>query len=126
MTGRLDGRSAVITGGGSGIGRATALRFAQEGASVLAVDQDAEGAAETCRQIEAAGGQAEAFEADVTDSESARRGVSAALDAFGAVDVLMTAAGISVGRSVVDTEPCNCPIAEPYSFAPVELSGLPI
>lgn len=105
MVGRLDGRVAVITGGGSGIGQATAVRFAEEGACVLAVDMDGAGAAETVRLVEAAGGEAAAFEADVTDPAAATHGVATAVERFGKVDVLMTGAGISVGQTVIKTEP---------------------
>ena len=105
MTGRLTGRVALITGGGSGIGQATALRFAEEGANVFVVDQDAEGAAKTADLVQGAGGQAATFEADVTEPSAAHHGVATARERFGRVDVLMTAAGISVGQTVVKTEP---------------------
>ena len=58
MAGRLEGKSAVITGGGSGIGRACALRFAEEGATVCVADLDATAAAETARRVEATGRKA--------------------------------------------------------------------
>ena len=61
----LEGRGAVITGAGSGVGRASALRFAEEGAQVLCLDIDGERAEETARQVEAAGGSALAHQADV-------------------------------------------------------------
>src|SRR5581483_10153263 len=67
MPGRLEGKVALITGGGSGIGRASAERFAAEGARVCVVDRSLEGAAETVQRVEAAGGQAFAAGADVTD-----------------------------------------------------------
>ena len=102
---RLEGKVAVVTGGGSGIGRASAVAMAQEGASVFAVDQDPDGAAETATMVSDLGAQAASFEADVTDEDAARHGVATAIERFGRVDVLMTAAGISVGRTVVDTEP---------------------
>ena len=105
MTGRLEGRIAIITGGGSGIGQATARRFAQEGASVVIVDQNADGAAETAAIVEGIGAVAMVYPADVTDPTAAEQGVAAALERFGQIDVLMTGAGISVGRTVVATEP---------------------
>jgi len=64
----IKGRTAVITGGGSGIGRATAVRLAAEGASVLTADLDEAGARETVRLIESAGGRAAAMRVDVTDA----------------------------------------------------------
>jgi 2-keto-3-deoxy-L-fuconate dehydrogenase len=105
MSGRLDGRVAVITGGGSGIGRATAQAFLDEGASVLVVDQDEAAALSTVDELGGATGRIASFVADVTDPEAAHHGVAAAVERFGPVDVLMTAAGISVGRTVVGTEP---------------------
>ncbi len=105
MTGRLSGKVAVITGGGSGIGQMSATRFAEEGASVFVVDQNGEGASATEALVAEAGGACESFVCDVTDENAATDGVAAALEAFGRVDVLMTAAGISVGRRVVETEP---------------------
>jgi len=103
----LDNKVAIITGGGSGIGQMTATRFAEEGASIFVADQDADGAAATTALVEAAGGVCASFVCDVTDEDAAAAGVSRALEAYGRVDVLMTAAGISVGRRVVETEPAD-------------------
>lgn len=102
---RLGGRVAVITGGGSGIGRSTAVRFAEEGASVVVVDQDAEGAAETVSLIAEQGGIASSSVADVTDEDAADRIVGEVAAQYGSVDVLMTAAATSVGKTVPDTTP---------------------
>jgi NAD(P)-dependent dehydrogenase (short-subunit alcohol dehydrogenase family) len=73
MAGKLEGRVAWITGGASGIGRATALRFAEEGAAVAVADYNLAGAEETVRTIEAAGGKAIAQRLDVTDEAAAGR-----------------------------------------------------
>jgi len=105
VTGRLEGRTAIITGGGSGIGRATALRFGAEGAAVLVVDLDEAGAAGTVEAMAEHGHPAAWMAADVTDPAAAERGVAQAVETFGSVDVLMTGAGISVGRRVVETDP---------------------
>jgi NAD(P)-dependent dehydrogenase (short-subunit alcohol dehydrogenase family) len=92
--GRLAGRVALVTGAGSvgpgsGNGRATAVLFAREGASVAVVDRDPEAAAETARLIEAeACGRAVVIEADVTDPASAAAMAARCLDAFGRIDVL--------------------------------------
>src|SRR5258708_2766845 len=94
MPGRLEGKVAVITGGGSGIGRATAQRFAQEGASICAADLVLEGAAETVRLVEAAGGSAIAVQVDTTDEAANDAMIQRCVDAFGGVDVLVAAAGI--------------------------------
>ncbi len=93
----LQGKSAVITGAGSGIGRATALLFAREGAAVLAVDRDLTGVSETVSQIVAAGGHATALAADAGSEADVTRFVAQALDALGGIDVLYANAGVSGG-----------------------------
>lgn len=106
MTARLEGKVALITGGGSGIGRASSVLFAQEGAAaVVVVDRDGAGAATTATECEAAGSQALAVEANVTETDAPDRIVAEVIERFGHLDVLMTAAGISVGRTLVDTSP---------------------
>jgi 3-oxoacyl-[acyl-carrier protein] reductase len=92
MAGRLQDKVALITGAGSGIGRASAERFAAEGAQVVAVDL--EGAAETVAVIEAAGGEGLALTTDVADEDAVAAMAEVALERFGKVDVLMNNAGI--------------------------------
>lgn len=104
---KLDKRVAVITGGGSGIGRATALLFAKEGASIAIVDRDEAGAAETVRLITGGGGKAIARIGDVGKVGSADADASAILNAWGRIDVLMTAAGFSCGGTVTTTDPVD-------------------
>src|SRR5947209_12089696 len=94
MAGRLDGKVALITGGGSGIGRACAVRFAAEGAAVCAADLNLEGAAETAHTIEAAGGRALALQLDTTNEQACLAAVERCVEAFGAVDLAVAAAGI--------------------------------
>lgn len=91
---RLENKVALITGGGSGIGRATALRFAREGAAVCCADRNLEGAAAVVNEVEAAGGRASAVEVDTSDEAACERMVAECVNAFGAVDVLVAAAGI--------------------------------
>jgi NAD(P)-dependent dehydrogenase (short-subunit alcohol dehydrogenase family) len=86
---RLKDRIAIITGGGSGIGRATALQFAREGASVLVADIEPSSGAETVASIKAQGGQAAALVADVSDEAAAARIVGRAVELWGRVDVLV-------------------------------------
>jgi NAD(P)-dependent dehydrogenase (short-subunit alcohol dehydrogenase family) len=92
MAGRLAGRAALVTGAGSGLGAATALRFAAEGARVVCADLDEERAAQTAQQ---AGAEASAVRVDVTDADSAAAAVAATLERLGAIDVLFHAAGIA-------------------------------
>lgn len=89
---RLEGRVCLVTGAASGIGRATAVLFAREGARVAVADQDRPGAEETVRQ---AGERAASFEVDVTDEESCRRLAEAVIERFGRIDVLFNNAGVS-------------------------------
>jgi NAD(P)-dependent dehydrogenase (short-subunit alcohol dehydrogenase family) len=97
---RFEGRVALITGGGSGIGRATAVRLAAEGAAVAVVDIRPERAEKVRKEIEAAGGRAIAVAADVTKATEAERMVVEVMEAFGRLDVLLTAAGIGGGGTV--------------------------
>ncbi len=99
---RFENRVAWVAGGGSGIGRASALRLAAEGAVVVVADINAETGEETCRQIVAAGGLAHFVYADVTQKKDCRNMVWDALRAFDRLDVLLTSAGISAGGTVVD------------------------
>jgi NAD(P)-dependent dehydrogenase (short-subunit alcohol dehydrogenase family) len=91
----LAGRVALVTGGASGIGRATALLMAQEGARVLVADRDGEGAARTAAAITQAGGTAQGHAADVTDEAQVAGMVQAALSAYGALDCAFNNAGVA-------------------------------
>jgi NAD(P)-dependent dehydrogenase (short-subunit alcohol dehydrogenase family) len=100
---RLNGKAAVVTGAGSGIGQAIAVRFAQEGASVLVVDIDAAAAAQTAGQIRAAGGNAQDLRADITKSEDTERIAATAVAGAGRIDVLVANAGISAAGMLHQT-----------------------
>ncbi|MFJ1747411.1 SDR family NAD(P)-dependent oxidoreductase [Streptomyces sp. NPDC088116] len=90
----LQGHSVIVTGAGSGIGRATALRFAQEGAKVLVADLHKENAEQVVTAIEADGGIARAVVGDLSDQQVVDQVVATAVDAFGGLDVLVNNAGI--------------------------------
>lgn len=91
---KLADKVAVVTGAGSGIGRASAELFAREGARVVAVDIDAAATLATAAAIEAGGGEALAVPTDVADDASVRAMAAAAQERFGRVDVLMSNAGV--------------------------------
>ncbi len=101
---RLAGKVAIVTGASRGIGRAIAERFGAEGARVVVnYIQGGEGAAAAGTAIEAAGGEALAVQADVSQSAEVRRLVRAALDRFGRVDILVNNAGVMVAKGVLET-----------------------
>ncbi|NEW41476.1 SDR family oxidoreductase [Nocardia cyriacigeorgica] len=93
MMGNLDNKVAIVSGSGRGIGREIALKFAAQGAKVVVNDLDAEPAKETVAAIEVAGGQAVAVPGSVTDEDFAERFVSAAVDTYGGLDIIVNNAG---------------------------------
>lgn len=92
---RLENKVALVTGGGSGIGRETAALFAEEGARVVVADLNEGPVAETAERIRAGGGEVTVVTGDVTATEDARRMVQAAVDAYEKLDVLVNCAGVS-------------------------------
>ncbi len=101
--GRLEGKVGLITGGAGAIGRATARRFAAEGASVVAADRDETAAGEVAAALRAGGAQALGIGVDVTSDASVAAMVGQAVAAYGRIDILFTCAGVLVSGSVTET-----------------------
>jgi meso-butanediol dehydrogenase / (S,S)-butanediol dehydrogenase / diacetyl reductase len=95
MTGSLEGRTAIVTAAGAGIGAATAQRFAQEGAAVVVADLSGRRAEAIATAITAAGGRAAAVKIDVADPEGIQDCIRLALDRFGRLDVMVNNAGMT-------------------------------
>ena len=101
---RFEGKTALVTGGGHGIGRATTLRLAEEGAAVAVVDLLGEAAEETAELVRAAGGEAGGWQADVADPAGVERVVAEVLERFGRIDVVHSNAGVLLPGSVLEQE----------------------
>jgi NAD(P)-dependent dehydrogenase (short-subunit alcohol dehydrogenase family) len=99
---RLEGKNAIISGAGSGIGRAIAIGFAAEGAGVIAVDIVADRALSTAAEIRDAGGKAEAVAADVSRRQDVANMMEVALASFGRIHVLVSVAGIATVRPFLE------------------------
>ena len=91
---RLEGKVAIITGGGTGIGKTTALRFAKEGAKVIVTDINLDSASQTVAEIKEAGGDAHAIAHDVSREEQWEQVVAATVNQYGKLDILFNNAGI--------------------------------
>jgi hypothetical protein len=107
MTGRLQDRIAIVTGAGSvgpgwGNGRATAVRFAEEGAKIFAVDRDPDSVKETVDKVKAVGGEIVVHQCDVTDNASVATMVKACVDRFGRIDILVNNVGGSAHGGPVE------------------------
>lgn len=100
---RLRGKVAIITGGGSGIGRATAILFAKEGSRVVVADVDEQKGQETVNMIKRDGGDAILVRADVSKSADAKNLVEATLAEYGLLDIVFNNAGINPVGTVMDT-----------------------
>ncbi|MBO9193303.1 MULTISPECIES: SDR family NAD(P)-dependent oxidoreductase [unclassified Rhizobium] len=103
MTDRLKGKIAIVSGGATGMGGAASKLFAAEGAKVAIIDRNGEAAAETVREIRAAGGEADFWTADVSDETAVNAAVSAIEARYGAVTVLFNHAGTIVIKPFLET-----------------------
>jgi meso-butanediol dehydrogenase/(S,S)-butanediol dehydrogenase/diacetyl reductase len=100
---KLDGKVAIITGAGSGIGQAAAALFAKEGAKVVVADLSASRGQDTVALIEAIPGSAISFQVDVSDARQVQHLVRATLDAYDRLDILFNNAGINLAATVTET-----------------------
>ena len=99
----LEGKSAIVTGAGRGIGQAIALKLAREGAAVVATDLGEDNAAETAQMIHDAGGAAVALKVDVTNEADAEAQVALAIERWGKLDILVNNAGTSCAKPFLET-----------------------
>ena len=102
---RLEGKSAIITGAGSGIGRGIALRFAQEGAAVVCADIDETGARQTVRMVQNQGGKAVSLAVDVAQRDQVEAMVARAVAEFGRLDIMVANAGIYAPEPFLEMRP---------------------
>lgn len=100
----LDGQVAIVTGAGQGMGRATALRLAHEGAAVMVADINLETATQVAHEIEALGGQALALKADVTERQDVEQMVRETVARFGRLDILVNNAGVLAVTPVLEID----------------------
>jgi NAD(P)-dependent dehydrogenase (short-subunit alcohol dehydrogenase family) len=105
MNGEFAGKVALVTGGGSGIGRETALVFARRGARVMVADRDEEAAAQTSAEVGAAGGEAASMRVDVSVADDVRAMVDATVGRFGRLDFAVNSAGVGGVRARVADYP---------------------
>ena len=97
MAGRVEGKVALVTGGASGIGRATALTFAREGAKLVVADMNADGGHQTVHMITENGGEATFVQVDVTSASAVEAMIAKTVETYGRLDCAHNNAGIGIG-----------------------------
>jgi meso-butanediol dehydrogenase/(S,S)-butanediol dehydrogenase/diacetyl reductase len=107
MTGRLDGRTIIVTGGASGIGAALASGFAAEGANSVIADLDLDAAEAVAGKIAASGGTASAFRVDVTDRDAVREAIAQTVERYGRLDAYFNNAGMNSPMKFLDITEAN-------------------
>lgn len=117
----FNGKTALVTGAGSGIGQASALAFAAKGARVMVTDINLDAAEETVRQIAAAGGEAAARKVDATNPEEVKSLIRATLDRFGSLDFAHNNVGCGTGKALEDIGPADYDFTINLSFKSVFL-----
>jgi NAD(P)-dependent dehydrogenase (short-subunit alcohol dehydrogenase family) len=120
---KIHGHAALVTGGGSGLGAATAIELARRGAKVSLLDVNVDAAQQVAQTITAAGGQALALGCDVTSSESVQAAVDAATAAHGGARILMNIAGIGSAKRIVAKDGSPAPLADFERVVRVNLIG---
>jgi NAD(P)-dependent dehydrogenase (short-subunit alcohol dehydrogenase family) len=105
VMGRVDGKVAAVTGGASGIGRATCLLLAREGAAVVVADLDQDGAEVVAKEIETAGGRAVAQRTDIAEEQQVRSMVERAVDTFGGLHILFNNAADTSLNAMIQDKP---------------------
>ena len=130
MSGRLEGKRAVITGAANGLGRACAERFAEEGASIVVADLLADAAEEATEAIRAAGGTAVAVQVDTRRDESNAALAAQAVEAFGGIDIVIPAAGVAHPGYITNDIANNAerqaasaedPLGHSFIYQPIEM-----
>ena len=101
--GRLENKIAIITGGGDGLGQASAVLFAKEGASVVVVDMDPARGMKTVDMIKNQNGEAMFVEVDISKEDSVKKMVGKVVDAYGRIDILVNSAGIFIEATAINT-----------------------
>lgn len=104
---RFTDKLIIVTGGGSGIGRATCIRFASEGGTVIIADRDPQGGAETVKTINDTGGKSEFVQVDVSNAEQIKACVDHSVATYGKVDVMVNNAAMMTFTPIVDLDPSD-------------------